>query len=839
MLKSKLCNLIIIISFCYSQNIWTGTSVATSDNLDAFSLNPAGFGIDRGYLTGMYIPVNNDRFEFIQANRDSNFGYLLKYSDSRPKKLMHQPISFKIGFGTELGKGNYIGMLWNQSKNGEGSLMNIENNFIFGAIMRPFNFLSVGATYSTNEDKNISNNRFGVAIRPLLNHRLTIGADYVMNSNGKINTNTIHPFADFKLVDGVNLGFSMGIDPDENDANPSYQLNLGFNFDSGGAYSISDQDENVGVGFYSTNQILPSIFSKKKKNIKQYVRMNLSGGFIEEKPQEPSFFNQILFSSPPSTQLREWLEHMREYTDNPEIDGLIIDLGSVGAGFAKKNEMRRALQEFKNAGKEIIVYSEYGISGATYFLVSMADKIFISGSTGIDLRGLNVEISFYRTLLDTLSIVPEVFRVNYDGKSYKTAGDPYLNKEMSDEMRENYTDLFQSLYDIMVRGISEGREWTTEKTESIIDNGPYFMLDDAKSVGLIDGIMFKDQFEKYVEDLNDGKNKVIKANDFNRNPDYVTEWIEPKKEKIAIIYAVGGIKPGNSDPGPSGSSTMGDKTIMKAIKSARKDKSIKAIVLRIDSPGGSVLASDNMWREIYKTTTEDSSNVKPFIASMSDVAASGGYYIACEADSILADEATITGSIGVIGFRMNFSKLMNRIGINTDYITFGENASFGTGSRLVTDNERERIQESINESYSIFKNKIIDGREEIWSNTLDVDSSYVFDLDNIAMGRVFTGNEASNLDLFLVDKIGGINEAIETAKNAAGISGEIEIIEYPRKEEKDFSLDVGVAISNMAKKQFIDSLPEEISKHYDMVELMEVLSSDEKQMIIPYKIEVK
>ena len=160
---------------------------------------------------------------------------------------------------------------------------------------------------------------------------------------------------------------------------------------------------------------------------------------------------------------------------------MIIDLGGVGGGFAKKNEMRRALQKFKDSGKEIIVYSEYGITATGYFLVSMADKIFISGSTGIDLKGLNIEVSFYRTLLDTLSIVPEVFRVNYDGKSYKTAGDPLLNRQMSDEMRENYTDLFQSLYDIMIKGISEGREWSIDKTKDVVDNGHYMILSNAKS----------------------------------------------------------------------------------------------------------------------------------------------------------------------------------------------------------------------------------------------------------------------------------------------------------------------------------------------------------------------
>ena len=171
-----------------------------------------------------------------------------------------------------------------------------------------------------------------------------------------------------------------------------------------------------------------------------------------------------------------------------------------------------------------------------------------------------------------------------------------------------------------------------------------------------------------------------------------------EKEKIAVIYAVGGIVPGKSQPSPSGSKVMGDKTISEAIKQAREDKSIKAIILRIDSGGGSALASDIMWSEVLKTTETDSTNIKPFIASMSSVAASGGYYIACQADSIIAYPSTITGSIGVIGLRLNFSELMERFGIHTDNIKLGEHADFATGSRLATHKENEQIMESIQEA---------------------------------------------------------------------------------------------------------------------------------------------
>mgnify|MGYP001326143907 CR=1 FL=1 len=812
----------LFICLLFGQNIWTGNSVATSDNLDVFSLNPAGLGVFRGVQQGIYIPVENENFNLSTADRYPGFGYSFDIKEDDP---WYDLSRVHIGFGTKMGTKNYLGLMWTKNKAWPVS----ESKFKVGTLIRPWSFLSFGGTITIDEDNEISDfdsYRIGGALRPFASHRLTIGADYSVNN--LYNTETLLPFAEFKLFDGVNISFSTAMDLKADKLEPnSYQLNVGFSLNKAHIYTVQDDQNNIGLGFYTDTQITPSIFNKKKKDSKKYIRMKLSGSFIEEKPRSSFFGN--LFSSGRGIQLRTWLEEMQEYTEDPDVDGLIIDLGSVGGGLAKKNEMRRALQKFKDSGKEIIVYSEYGISSGGYFLTAMADKIFISGSTGVDLKGINVEISFYRTLLDTLSIVPEVFRVNYDGKSYKTAGDPLLNKSMSSEMRENYTDLFQSIYDIMVNGISEGRGWTIQETKNIMDNGPYMVLSKAKEAGIVDSIMYVDQFEDYVKNLNDGKNTIVKTSDIDRSEEYVYEWVPEQKEKIAVIYAVGSIMPGNSNPGPMGSSVMGDKTINKAIKSARRNKDIKAIVLRIDSGGGSALASDNMWREIYRTTTEDTTNTKPFIASMSDVAASGGYYIACEADSILADEATITGSIGVIGLRMNFSELKKRIGINTENIMFGENADFGTGARLITDSERERMQESINESYTEFKDKVAQGRYNI-----DEDD----DLDQVAMGRVFTGSTAATLDMFLVDKLGGLHDAIETAKNTAGIKGDVEIVEYPKANKND-SFEFDFDVSGVIKNKIINELPEEFKDSYDMVELITILSKDEKQMILPYKIEIK
>jgi protease-4 len=474
------------------------------------------------------------------------------------------------------------------------------------------------------------------------------------------------------------------------------------------------------------------------------------------------------------------------------------------------------------------VFSEYGISNGAYFLISMADEIYIPEMTDVGLKGLSVNISFYRGLLDTLSIVPEVFRVNYDGKSYKTAGDQLLNREMSDEMRENYSELFEDLYTVFVNGISEGRGWDAEHTKEVINNGPYLITQDAIDAGLVTSTMYPDEFEEYIDELNDEKVTITKWKDIDRSDDYVHEWAPKEKDKIAVIYAVGGIQSGKSNPGPAGSSVMGDKTIMKAIKSAREDKSIKAIVLRIDSGGGSALASDHMWSEVLKTTTTDTSNVKPFIASMSDVAASGGYYIACEADSILADEATITGSIGVIGLRLNFSQFKKNIGINQQSLTFGENSNFMSSARLINDDEYERLQATIDDVYTRFKTRVIEGRHNLTEDD---------DLDDVALGRVFTGKRASELKLKLVDKLGGLHEAIEVAKKSANIEGDVHIVEYPRKEKSKKALKIILGME--LEQQITDLLPESIRSDWEYLRSMEGLMDENTLMILPYKINIE
>ena len=284
-------------------------------------------------------------------------------------------------------------------------------------------------------------------------------------------------------------------------------------------------------------------------------------------------------------------------------------------------------------------------SNGTYYLISMADEIYIHEQNSIYLNGVAANFVFYKGLFDKWDITPVVYRVEKDGKSYKGAADQFIEDSITDEMREEYNKIFDDLYYVFIRDIAENKGWSAEKVEGAIDNGPYLIAENAVEAGLITGTMYPDEFKDYINKLSGddsennkalsmiNENIEIKDNrnfiDFKpyRASNYIHDWRVKDLSNIAIIYAVGGIVPGESNPGPKGSTMMGDKTIAKAFKSAYEDDNIDAVILRIDSGGGSALASDMMWRQMVKSK-EKAKKQKPIIVSMSDLAASGGYYIA-------------------------------------------------------------------------------------------------------------------------------------------------------------------------------------------------------------------
>ena len=798
-----------LFNFIFSQNSITNSLiqqqvniVSESDGLDAF-YNPAGFGMNHEWETFSYgtfdkSNIENGTIYFGDKDLISGLGYYLGYTKS---DKINKPSEYNIGFGTNLLKNFYLGISYDHNE-----------VYKLGTLWRPYNFLSTGLTYNTDNDIN-----FGLSIRPLNTHKFSFGFEYGTN----LDSEEIKQMAYVKLMDikGVDL---MGQYFPETE---QFNINLGLNLNSIRINSThsSEFSNQINLGFTYGKQKRESIINKEEK---KYVKLTLDNLFIEEPPNIPKFNFEFNVPNPFSqnkkngTQLRRWLEKVDKLTNDSTVEGMIINLKEVNASFNKRIEIRDALQRFKNSGKKVIVYTEKSISNMNYHLISIADSIYINPLTGVDLKGMKLEVTFYRGLLDSLDIKPEVFRVNKNGKSYKSAADPILNTTMSDEFKENYNRLLDDLYLQFVNDIATAKNWSIQKTKDIINDGPYWNTQTAIDKGLVDGSKYPDEFRAYIKKLTKGK-KIVNFSDIKDEKKYIYDWKQKEKSKIAIIYAVGGIASGKSNPGPQGSSIMGDKTIIKALQNISKDKSIDAIILRIDSGGGSALASDQMWKEISNITNDEDNDI-PFIASMSGVAASGGYYIACEADTIIAHPSTITGSIGVISMAFNLSDFYKKIGINKEVIKRGDFSDLYTQSRQWTDKERQKFINSTEDFYREFKSRVIDGRKQF--NDID-------ELDNIAMGQIWTGNQA--LENGLVDILGGTNETIKLAKNMAGISEkvEIEIIEFPKQEK----------IKNQKSNEFeliLELMPQSLKKELNRLNIIPILDGENMYFMIPHHIEV-
>jgi protease IV len=454
--------------------------------------------------------------------------------------------------------------------------------------------------------------------------------------------------------------------------------------------------------------------------------------------------------------LNDIVKNIRDAKDDANIRGIYLDLGVMPMGFGTLEEIRNALIEFKTSGKFIVSYAEYYSQGM-YYLASVSDSIFINPMGGITFMGLSSEILFYKGTLDKLDIEPQVIR---HGK-FKSAVEPYISDKMSKENREQITTLIHSLWRHVLEGISAERKIEISDLNKIADNVDVSNAKSALSNKFVDGIKYKDEILQMLAKLSDVPSEkdleFLSLGTYNKAPKSKMGY---SKDKIALIYAEGEIMPGDGDE-----TTIGSEGLSKAIREARMDSTIKAIVLRINSPGGSALASDVIWRE-----AELASKVKPLIVSMGNVAASGGYYIATPADTIVAEPTTITGSIGVFGIVFNAQGFFNnKLGITTDYVQTNKHGNIGTSFRPLNPEETAIIQAEVENIYETFIAHVSVGRS--------LDKAFV---DSIGQGRVWSANDAKRLGL--VDIIGTLNIAIDIAVRKAKLT-DYRIVEFPKRED--------------------------------------------------------
>ncbi|MBA2306194.1 MAG: signal peptide peptidase SppA [Acidobacteria bacterium] len=475
------------------------------------------------------------------------------------------------------------------------------------------------------------------------------------------------------------------------------------------------------------------------------------GGDLQE--IEPGGIIGQFLESPPT--VRSVTDALRKAKVDHRITAVVIRPVGTAALWAKVQEVRDAITDFRTSGKPVIGYLEQG-GEQEFYLASACDKVFLMPTASLDLTGVASYELFLRGTLDKIGAFPDVLHVG----EFKTAGNAYTEKTFTPSHREMAESLNRDLFDQLVQGLATGRHKSESEIKALIDHGP-FLPEDAVRAGLIDDVAYEDELDDKVQ-LARGTPKFVTDADY-RQVSAASLGLN-KGPRIAVLYGVGMIGTGKSSD--DATQVLGSDTFIESLRKARADKSIRAVVLRIDSPGGSAIASDVIWREVMLTRA-----VKPVIASMSDVAASGGYYIAMPAHQIVAEPATLTGSIGVVMLKFVIDGTLEKLGMNIEPVTSGRYADLYSPVRPFSPEERKKVQEQMQATYDAFVEKAASGRQMTPER-----------IDAIAQGRVWTGKQAK--DLGLVDELGGLNRALAIARSRAQIApdAEVELVIYPQRK---------------------------------------------------------
>ncbi len=438
---------------------------------------------------------------------------------------------------------------------------------------------------------------------------------------------------------------------------------------------------------------------------------------------------------------------------------------------------------------------------------SVADKIYLNPTGTLFLNGISITSPYLKNVLDTLGV--EV--VNFRSHDFKTAGNIFSESHMTESERKMYEKLLSDLYEDMVHRISSGRGLSKKKVGKLIDDGPYFVAQKALESGLIDGLIYEDELKEKLEK----KFGEIKIVDKYKNKFVRKDWSNKHKHKIALIYAVGPIHSGKGLAGKS----IGSESLSKYIKKAREDESVDGIILRVNSGGGSVLASDVIAHKVKKCT--QGKNAKPIIASMSGAAASGGYYISCPADTIIAQPETITGSIGVIAIVPNLSELYKKILVNWDTVKKGKNADIFATHRPMREREKEKIRASVKHSYWEFVDQVAEARNMSRE-----------EVHKIAQGRVWTGKTAKQLGL--IDELGGLTYSINVMKKLCNImeNQDVEIVKYPDEDRGLLTIDLS-GMFMFSNPKF--KLPHQLHGVKDIIQTWQKFGKDKIFYLYPYE----
>jgi len=713
-------------------------SVATSEFVTSGMINPAGLS----FYTAMGIRYTHSFTDstykgddaLLIGSRRGFFGieWLNHTSNSFRRK-------YTLAIGDRIATNFYLGVSYSWF-GGDNELYRKMKSFKLGFLYHPHRSLSLGLTADRlNQPKfgQLSQKRIfrpGLAVRPF-GPNFTLSSDLRWLEGDDLSETeadlrlAVGPFrgvrfsAEYQTEGSFKIGLIM--DFEQMRAGTQGRFDSGRKF-AGGSYFIEAGAIRYGSPLISAGRT---------------ARITLSGD-ISDEPESKS----ILFGR--KKTFLQTITALRKGAADARFDELFLKIDGLRLSFAAAQELRAAIAEWRKNGRKVTVYFERG-GNLSYYLASVSDKIVMSPTGYLMLNGLSATATFYKGTMDKLGINSQVIRTG----PHKTAGDAFTEYDLTDAAREQIDWLLDDLYKQMVVGISRGRRILPEEVKGIIDGGPYTARG-ALQVNLIDDLKYYDEM---VDNARDGhRARYVDLLKFYETEDYNPLWSEPPK--IAVVYAGGAIVSGRSGRDILQGKVVGGETLAGALKRVRKDSRIKAIVLRVDSPGGDLFGSDRIYREL-----ELSKGKKPIVVSMGGVAASGGYYISCPGDEIIASPGTITGSIGVIVGKAEFSGFYDKIGLNKTTLTKGRHADITHMDRPATEEEIEHVEKQVWQFYGDFVSKVSTWRK------IDYDS-----VDAIGQGRVWTGRQALNSGL--VDSFGGIWDAIETARQKAGIEPDERLI---------------------------------------------------------------
>jgi len=781
-------------------------SVATTNSVSSIAWNPAGLGFNNGSSFNIaQTHYSRDLFRDLGIYfAGSGFGFSVEWLDAE-KSRTKQTIATGFGRDDLLSLG--FGYSWFRSDDRKYNALNVRT---IGFTSRPWNWLSMagkwnsveGTNYRYHTDETITpkpqdNYRIGFGLRPFGNNiTFTTDLNVDQKTTGDVST----------LIYGLEFwskkGFSIAAMYDDI-GNYEVGLEVGFptlSIRNSNNYNDSNKHEFSALVFESRKYFRETSLHTRGR----YLKLSLKGD-IPDEPQRGFFFSR----GPRTTA--EWVRLIEKARSDDSVNGIILKIGRFGGGMATVSEIRNALLRFKEDGKKIVVYSEI-MTGKGLLLASVADLIMMNPSGYLYFSGLAASISYYKGLLDKIGVEVEFIRVG----RYKSAIEPFSADSMSYSFREEIDAILDDFQQFYVDRISEGRGLSKEDIMSLQDDGPFTATEALKSK-LIDKIAYEDEIDDIIKNKYGLKSILkIKARDYEKQKKLKREWGE--KKKIAIIHLSGTIIPGESRSG----SFLGARTATKIIKYARENRSIKAIILRIDSGGGTALGADIIWNELMHAKGK-----KPIIASFGDITASGAYYLAMPADTILAEKTTLTGSIGIFMAIPKVIELYKKLGIRQEVIKRGKHSGILSGQRKWTEEERELLQRQLNELYDDFVNKVSEGRgmtsEEV---------------DSVGMGRLWTGEDA--LANGLVDMIGGIKEAEDLSLIMTGLNREdVEFVTFSASRRS--KIGIGALLKEAVGDKFYanDPLFESIMEEIDFyVELLLLMKDSGLMLMMPYELEV-